>query len=131
VTSTLRPWPRARPRVEHARDVAGIVLPVAIDRGDPRSGRKPNTSQDGSALSVLRRVAYHTQSRLIRSQFPQHGHGIVSAAVIDDNDVEQFSMVSHRHVDLGDQFAKRAPESDPPRRAVLTPRVDRRLSVLA
>lgn len=87
---------------EQSRNVGGIVLPVAVERGDDRRPRGLHAAGGGLALAAALPVAHHAQAQISRPQFAQTLRRRILAAVIHIDDFEG-AHIPEGGLDLGDQ----------------------------
>ncbi len=88
------------------RDVGGIVLSVAVERGDPGRARRLDAAAHGSALAKAARMADEAQAREGAGEVADGGGGVVARPVIDIDDlviegaVERGTNLRHQRRDV-------------------------------
>ena len=89
-TSSRRRPPPPRPRRHRRRDVGRVVLPIAVERGDPGAARRAHAADDRGGLAAARPVPQWRSGAprgRRRRRRAQRRRGRVGGAVVDIDDL--------------------------------------------
>ncbi len=87
-------------RLDHRRDVFGIVLAVAIGRHDEGSAGVLEAGSERRGLTEVAAEADHPNARVLRLDRAQQREGIVLTSVVDHDDLERPAVAFQRRYQL-------------------------------